>query len=210
MKICGLTNIEDALCAVRAGADALGFIFAPSPRRVDLESARGIIKILPPFISKVGVFVNEEPRKIEEISRYVGLDTLQFHGDESPEYCRIFNTFKIIKAFAVREEEDGLWEEVGKYRGSLDAILLDTYVPGKPGGTGELFPWERAFSIKDCGPLILAGGLTPENVRESIRVFSPYGVDVSSGVESEIKGIKDKNKIVEFILNVRRSEDDSR
>lgn len=205
VKICGITTIEDARCAVEAGADALGFVFAVSPRRVNVEVARAIIKGLPPFISKVGVFVNEESGRVEEIAHYVGLDTLQFHGDEPPDYCRLFDRLKVIKAFRMRSGGVDISMEVVRYKDSVDAFLLDTYVPGRIGGTGERFPWELALPLKEYGPLILAGGLTAENVGEAIRLLHPYGVDVSSGVEGDRKGIKDKRKVIEFISNVRRS-----
>lgn len=195
VKICGICDLETALAAVEAGADALGFVFAPSRRRVTPDQAREIIKELPAFVSRVGVFVNSSFREVTGIAGYAGLDTIQLHGDEPPEFCSALG-FRVIKGFSVAGREDLLAAE--RYR--VDAYLLDARVPGSRGGTGASFDWRLASNFRH-GPLILAGGLTPENVREAIKTVRPYAVDVSSGVETG--GRKDIKKIKEFIRRVK-------
>ncbi|HDP70308.1 MAG TPA: phosphoribosylanthranilate isomerase [Actinobacteria bacterium] len=193
-KICGITNIKDALLASTLGADAIGFVFAGSPREIDVEVGEEISLALPPFVSKVGVFVNEKIETVKIIASRCQLDVLQFHGGESQEYCAGFSQ-KVIKAFRVRDFCD--LNTLGKY--DVDAFLLDAFVEGKPGGTGEVFNWEIAKKAKDFGkPIILSGGLNVKNVIEAINFVQPYAVDVSSGVE-EGPGKKDPNKIRAFI-----------
>ncbi|MCR4442538.1 MAG: phosphoribosylanthranilate isomerase [Peptococcaceae bacterium] len=205
VKICGITNPGDAVAAAAAGANAVGFVFAPGPRKVDPEKAREIAGMLPPGVEKIGVFVNEAPGLVEEIARCCRLTGLQFHGGESPEYCLGFPGYQVIKAFSVRAKLDGA--AIGEYilKGAADRVLLDAYVPGKSGGTGMTFPWEAALDYDWKGtPLIVAGGLTPGNVGRAVRMGCFFGVDVSSGVEKE-PGIKDAGKIVQFIKAARRA-----
>ncbi len=202
IKICGITNKEDALWAINLKVDALGFIFADSPRRVKPEIVQGIIELLPPFISSVGVFVNEDRKKVEEITESCGLTTLQFHGEESPSYCEGFKQ-KIVKA--LRIENKDILEKAVQYKDKVDAYLLDTYSPSKYGGTGKTFDWCIAKEIKEFGlPIILSGGLNPENIREAISEVEPYGIDVSSGVE-ERPGKKNMEKLINFVRIVRET-----
>ncbi|MFW0861586.1 MAG: phosphoribosylanthranilate isomerase [Dethiobacter sp.] len=196
IKICGIVSVEDALCCVRAGADALGFVFAKSPRRVELTLAREITASLPPFIQRVGVFVNEERTQVEHIASFTGLTALQFHGQEEADYCNSFS-LPVIKAVAVKSAAD----LAGLDDFPAAAILLDTYDPQLAGGTGRAFNW----AIVESGlkkPVVLAGGLHAGNVQNAIRQIKPYAVDVSSGVETN--GKKDKEKIQAFIATVRR------
>lgn len=200
IKICGITNLEDALLAAELGADALGFIFYPkSPRAVSPEAAREIIRRLPPFVLTVGVFVDEEPARVQEIAAYAGLDWLQLHGAESPDSCRTVGR-RVIKGFRVKGEESLALLE--PYHGAVQAFLLDTYRPGTPGGTGETFDWELAHRAKEFGPIILAGGLIPDNVAEAIRTARPAAVDVASGVEAA-PGKKDPDKLKTFMEAAR-------
>jgi len=202
IKICGITNIEDALWAVELKVDALGFIFAESPRRVEPEIVQGIIELLPPFVSSVGVFVNEDRKKVEEIAESCGLTTLQFHGQESPSYCEGFKQ-KIVKA--LRIENKDILKKAAQYQDKVDAYLLDTYSPSKYGGTGKTFDWSIAKEIKKFGlPIILSGGLSPENIKEAINEVEPYGIDVSSGVE-ERPGKKNMEKLINFVRIVRET-----
>jgi phosphoribosylanthranilate isomerase len=188
--------VSTALAAVEAGADALGFVFAPSPRRVERELARSICSVLPPFVSRVGVFVNEPAALVEETASYCGLDTLQLHGDETPEYCR-FLKYKVVKAFRVRDAAS--LEGIKRYQ--CAAVLLDSYVPGMPGGTGRCFDWSLARELALSMPVILAGGLSPENIRRAVDTVAPYAVDVSGGVETA--GKKDLEKIRLFIQRAK-------
>jgi phosphoribosylanthranilate isomerase len=199
VKICGITHPEDALEAVEAGADALGFMFYErSPRHVDLAEAGDIARRLPPFVAKVGVFVNPTADYVRQAIAQSGLDTLQFHGEESSDFCSQFG-LKVIKAFRVSDAS--LLPALLAY--ATDAWLLDSYVPGQLGGTGECFNWDLALEAKSHGrPIILAGGLTPENVAEAVRRVRPFGVDVSSGVESA-PGEKDADKMRAFIAAAR-------
>jgi len=198
VKICGITNLEDALKAVEYGADALGFVFYKgSPRYIDPLKASEIIRALPPFISAVGVFVNEDPLEILRISTLTGIDTIQLHGDERPE--SIVYPKKIIKAIRVRELNDlAPLEGFLSASSKVHAFLLDTYTPEAYGGTGQIFNWDIASEAKKYGRIILAGGLNPDNIEKAIRWVHPYGVDVSGGVEKE-KGIKDHKKLKAFI-----------
>jgi phosphoribosylanthranilate isomerase len=198
-KICGITRIEDALSAAEAGADAIGLVFyAKSPRAVSVQQARAIIAALPPFVTTVGLFVDADRQELDEILAAVPLDLLQFHGDESPAFCEALQR-PYIKALRVKPGDD-LVARVAAY-GQASGVLLDTYVPGIPGGTGEAFDW----SLVPQGlskPIILAGGLVAENVAAAIRQVRPYAVDVSGGVEAR-KGIKDAEKIRAFMRVVK-------
>lgn len=198
-KICGITRIEDALAAVEAGADAIGLVFyAKSPRAVTLQQARAIIAALPPFVTTVGLFVDASRCELGEILDAVPLDLLQFHGDEAPAACEGYHR-PYIKALRVKPGDD-IAAQVALYQ-NASGVLLDTYVPGIPGGTGEAFDW----SLVPEGlskPIVLAGGLTAENVAQAIARVRPYAVDVSGGVEIA-KGIKDAEKIHSFMQAVR-------
>lgn len=195
VKICGITNRDDALHAVDSGADALGFVFCEaSPRQISLDAAAGIIRALPPLVSAVGLFVNASEEFVRRAIERTGIDTLQLHGDETPEFCRRFG-MRIIKAFRMRDESS--LRPLPKFH--EEAWLLDSYVPGKLGGTGELFNWELACRAAQLGQrIILAGGLTPGNVAEAVQRVHPYAVDVSSGVEAT-PGRKDRAKVRSFI-----------
>lgn len=199
VKICGITNVNDALQAVEAGADALGFVFfKESPRYISHDAARKIIEKVPAFVSTVGVFVNEPAWRVQEIMRITGLDVAQLHGDETPEECCEFR--RAIKAIRVGKLTD--LEPVKKYK--VSAFLLDAYAPDSYGGTGKVFNWDIALEAKEFGNIILAGGLTPDNVADAVRHVRPFGVDVSSGVEAD-KGIKAHEKVRAFIRNARHA-----
>lgn len=199
VKICGITRVEDALVATSAGADAIGFVFyAKSPRAVDVEQARAIITALPPFVTTVGLFVNMARDELHGLLSRVPLDLLQFHGDESVSQCEGFGR-PYIKALRVKPGDD-IAARVNEYP-SASGILLDTYVEGVPGGTGEAFDWSLVPADLSK-PVILAGGLQPGNVAEAVRQLRPYAVDVSGGVEAS-KGIKDAQKIAAFIQAAR-------
>jgi phosphoribosylanthranilate isomerase len=202
IKICGITRAADALAAVRAGADALGFMFCQaSPRCLNHDQAATIIRALPPFIAKVGVFVNPTEAEVRAAIAGTGIDTLQFHGEESPEFCRQFG-LKIIKAFRVRDAES--LQQAQAY--APEAWLLDSYVAGQPGGTGVTLNWELAAdATRRYSWVILAGGLTPKNVADAVQKVKPYGVDVASGVESA-PGEKDPEKLRAFVTAARSAE----
>ncbi|KTB61366.1 phosphoribosylanthranilate isomerase [Pseudomonas syringae] len=198
-KICGITRIEDALAAVEAGADAIGLVFYPkSPRAVTIQQARAIIAALPPFITTVGLFVNASRCELNETLEAVALDLLQFHGDETPEECDGYHR-PYIKALRVKAGDD-IAQTCRAYRNAR-GVLLDTYVEGVPGGTGETFDWALIPDDLDK-PVILAGGLTSANVAQAIAQVRPYAVDVSGGVEKS-KGIKDREKILAFMSAVQ-------
>jgi len=181
IKICGITNKENALLAVKFGADALGFIFAPSPRRVTPEIARSIICAILPFVKTIGVFVNENPVRIKEIIQFCGLDLIQLHGDESPDVCHELMP-NSIKTFRLKDESS--LQSIRQYDGKVRALLFDTYSEKKRGGTGKTFDWDLAVKGKELGmPIILSGGLKPSNIEEAISTVKPYAVDVNSGVE---------------------------
>jgi len=200
-KICGITRIEDALAAAEAGADAIGFVFyAKSPRAVDVRQARAIIAELPPFVTTVGLFVNASRCELNEILEVVPLDLLQFHGDETPQACEGYHR-PWIKALRVRPGDD-LEAACQLYAGAR-GILLDTYVAGVPGGTGEAFDWSLVPAHLSK-PIILAGGLSADNVGQAIAQVRPYAVDVSGGVELA-KGIKDAAKIEAFMQAVKQA-----
>ncbi|MDD5284938.1 MAG: phosphoribosylanthranilate isomerase [Desulfuromonadaceae bacterium] len=196
VKICGITNLEDALMAVEAGADALGFVFyRDSPRHIYPEQAALIINKLPPFVQTVGLFVNEDFTTVNETADLCGLDLLQLHGNETPEYCQAVNR-RVIKAFRVKEISS--LNVIHKY--NVAAFLLDAWSPSAPGGTGKTFNWEIAAAAA-TERIILAGGLTPENVAEAVRIVKPYAVDVSSGVECA-PGKKDAGRLQLFFRSL--------
>ncbi|QOX78334.1 phosphoribosylanthranilate isomerase [Trichlorobacter lovleyi] len=199
VKICGITSPEDALTAVEAGADALGFVFyKESPRHIFPEEAARIIALLPPFVQAVGLFVNEAPEIVNQVSRNCRLGLVQLHGDETPDYCRKIEQ-RVMKAFRIRSLT--CLDPVADYR--MSGCLLDAYSPSFYGGTGKSFNWEIAReAVARSHRIVLAGGLTPDNVAEAIRQVRPYGVDVSSGVESA-PGKKDADKVREFIRNAK-------
>jgi phosphoribosylanthranilate isomerase len=182
VKICGITNLEDASIAVALGADALGFIFAPSPRQITPKKSRAIIRAIPSFVKTVGVFVNEAPATIREVMRQCGLDLIQLHGDESPALCEELMPCT-IKALRIKDESS--LQTVRAYQGKVRALLLDTYSKDKAGGTGRTFDWNLAIKIKKMGiPIILSGGIGPSNIDLAIHTVKPYAVDVNSGVET--------------------------
>jgi len=200
VKICGITRIDDGLEAARLGADAIGLVFyAKSPRAVSIEQAAEIAAALPPFVTTVGLFVNPSVDEVEATLAALPLDLLQFHGDESPEFCQQFDR-PYIKAIRMREGVD-LVVELERYQ-SGRGLLLDTYTPGIPGGTGESFDWDRV-PAEVASKIILAGGLTADNVAEAIKQVKPYAVDVSGGVEAS-KGIKDAAKMCAFFNSAQR------
>lgn len=195
VKICGITRLEDAEAAVEAGADAIGLVFYPkSPRFVGaLERARKIAEAALPFVTVVGVFVNPSEEEVKRVAVEVPLQAVQLHGEESPEFALGLG-LPVIKAFRPKGMRD--------LKGALDypchAVLVDTYKQGKRGGTGEPFPWEWAKELAGKRKVILAGGLRPENVQDALDIVRPYGVDVSSGVESE-PGVKEAKRILQFV-----------
>lgn len=204
IKICGITNMEDAIICAERGVDVLGFIFYDkSPRYVEPKTVFQIRKRLPPFITTVGVFVNSSIEAVKSVLAETNVDCVQFHGDESPGFCDGVYEFadkKVIKAFRIRERLD--IQKLGNY--NVDAYLLDTYREGVPGGTGETFDWNLAAEAKSNRRIILSGGLTPENISRAIKLVRPYAVDVSSGVEAKA-GKKDSDKLKKFIDQVRRT-----
>jgi phosphoribosylanthranilate isomerase len=203
IKICGLTRPEDAVCAVEAGADALGVVFAASPRRVTLERAAGVLAVAPPFVTRVGVFVDADAEFVAEAVRTLRLGLVQFHGAESPEACASAPA-PVIKA--LRLDGVPVAEAAAAYRGSVAALLFDTFTPRALGGTGQRFDWSaHAGALPDWAPAIVAGGLRPDNVAEAMRTLRPYAVDVSSGVEAE-PGIKDAQRLEAFIDAVRAAD----
>lgn len=198
VKICGNVTLKDTLAAVEAGADAVGFVFhARSPRVASPKAVASIVSHLPPFVTPVGVFVNEKPDVVRQIMSDCGLAYAQLHGEESPQYCAELR-FPVLKGIRVRSRED--LAMLALYR--VKAILLDAYVEGVVGGTGTTFDWALAVEAKVWGPIILAGGLTPDNVVEAISRVQPYGVDVSSGVEAA-PGVKDHAKVRAFVKSVK-------
>ena len=195
VKICGITSLDDALWAAESGADALGFVFhEPSPRCIALNAAVGIAQKIPLHIVKVGVFVDAPEETVLRAIAGCGLNLLQFHGNESPQYCLEFGLMS-MKAFRIKDAAS--LQHLSDY--PTDAWLLDSYVADKPGGTGQKFNWELAREAQSLGrPIFLAGGLTPENVADAVRLVQPYAVDVSSGVEIS-PGKKDHDKVKAFI-----------
>lgn len=199
IKICGTTNLKDALFAVDSGADAIGFIFyKKSPRYILQKDAKDIVAKLPPFVETVGVFVNETSDRVNRIAEQCKLTAIQLHGDESPAFCRRIKR-RVIKAFRVKDTNS--FKGMADY--DVSGFLLDSYNEESKGGTGKTFDWNLALRAKKQGPIILAGGLNPYNVYTAIHRVKPYGVDVCSGVERS-PGIKDSVKIDEFIKSVRK------
>ena len=202
VKICGITREEDAEAAVENGVDAIGFVFyEPSPRHITVGRAAVIARLLPPFVTTVALFVNADEVTIASVVDQVGVDLLQFHGQECPDYCAGHRR-PWVRAVRVKPETDllAVQSEFAAARG----LLLDAYRPGVPGGTGETFDWDR-IPAELAPRIVLAGGLSPENVGDAVRRVRPYAVDVSGGVEAA-KGIKDRQKIKAFIEEVRSAE----
>ena len=201
VKVCGITNLEDAWTAIEAGTDALGFVFVPNtPRYIKPDDAKAIMRQIPPLVTTIGLFVNAGGTQIRDVAKKCRLDAIQLHGNESPELCHSLN-LRIIKAFRIKESEP--LNILSKFQ--VDAYLLDTYVKGKLGGTGKTFDWNLAYRAKKYGQIILAGGLNPSNVSTAINQVKPYAVDVSSGVEAE-PGRKDPKKVRDFIRTVRETD----
>jgi len=199
IKICGITNLEDALHACESGADAVGFIFyRKSPRYIEPRTSRDIIKELPRHISRVGVFVNHNPSEVKDIFSLCGLSMIQLHGDESPEYCFQFPASTLIKAVSPKSESS--LDTLERY--PVKAILVDSRIHGKYGGTGKECDWNLAIRVKTVHPLILAGGLTDANIRKAIKVVLPHAVDLNSGVEHST-GKKDPLKVKNIIQMIR-------
>ncbi len=196
VKVCGITNPEDACVAAEAGAEAIGLLFAESPRKVSVEEAREIVAALPDGVLKVGVFVNEKPEEVLRIAREVGLDYAQLHGDEEPEIVTILQEagVKVMKALRVRDA-DSLAAMDGY---EADLVMLDAWSEKVRGGTGERFDWALAKSLRGRGNIVVSGGLGPENVREAISFFEPYGVDASSSLE-EAPGKKNGERVRRFV-----------
>ena len=198
VKVCGMTSLKDAMAAVEEGADAIGFIFyKKSPRSVTMKLVREIVLELPPFIDTVGVFVDETAEQINKIADYCNLDIIQLHGDESPIFCKKIRR-KVIKAFRIKDMQSV--KKLSSFQ--VSGFLLDTFSENLHGGTGKVFDWNLALPAKKFGPVIMAGGLTPNNVQQAVRQIRPYGVDVCSGVESE-PGIKDHKKVRAFLNNAK-------
>ncbi|MFA5499658.1 MAG: phosphoribosylanthranilate isomerase [Candidatus Omnitrophota bacterium] len=201
IKICGITNKQDAIEASGLGADMLGFIlYKDSKRYIEPKKIRDVLNEVPDTIAKIGVFVDENAKKVIEIAQDCSFDMLQFHGKESPEYCAQFkDSYKIIKAFRIQDKKS--LEIINDY--DVDYYLLDTHIGGLKGGTGKTFDWKLIEGYELLRPVILSGGLTPENVGSAIQNVAPYGVDVSSGVEAS-PGKKDLKLMKEFVDNVRK------
>ena len=198
VKVCGTTRLKDAQLAVNCGADAIGFIFyKKSPRCVTVKTAKEICSKLPPFVHRVGVFVNEAADTINRIAERCGLDAVQLHGNESPSFCKKIKR-RVIKAVRVKDSES----LNGLSRYPVDGFLLDTYKEDQWGGTGKVFDWKLAARAKKYGPVVIAGGLNSHNVKEAVKKVQPYGVDVSSGVEKS-PGKKDPKKVKAFLKAVR-------
>lgn len=210
IKICGMTRLEDALCAVEAGVDGLGFIFyRKSPRHIEPAHAQAIIGRLPPLVDAVGVFVDEELRRVAEIVRNCGLNMVQLHGSESPAYCRelaaLIPCCKLLKAIRVGAQTTAA--EIGRYDDVVQGYLLDTYQKNNVGGTGQSFDWTLIDPLHLHKPFLLAGGLECANVRAALEQAQPYGVDVNSGLE-DTPGAKNHQLIRRFVAEVRSFEDD--
>lgn len=200
IKVCGITRLSDGMAAACLGVDAIGFVFAKnSPRYVLPDVAASMRALLPPFVSTVGVFVDESLETVRQVALKCKLDWIQLHGNESPEYCEAFE-FKTLKA--VRVKDHSSIDAMAAYAGCVDGFVLDAYVPGCEGGTGRCFDWRLAVEAKAHGPIILSGGLTVDNVKDAIAKVRPIGVDVSTGVETR-PGIKDLEKIRRFVEEVR-------
>lgn len=210
VKICGITRVGDALAAAHAGADAIGLVFyPPSPRHLSVEQARQIVAALPPFVSVVGLFVDEEPERVRQVMTQLPLDLLQFHGEETPDYCRQFGR-RYMKAVRMRDDVD--LHAISRDYADASALLVDAYVPDRVGGTGKTFDWQRLPANLDSN-LILAGGLDADNIGSAIRQVRPWGVDVSGGVElidddgRRHGGIKSEAAIRAFMEGVDSDQD---
>ena len=202
VKICGFIRVEDAVFAASLGVDAIGLVFyPPSPRNVEINLAINIVKALPPFVSVVALFVDEQEAVIRTVLEQVPVDCLQFHGDEPPEACRIYGK-RYIKAVRMQEATDVL--ELARRYDDADGLLLDAYHPAEKGGTGSRFDWELIPSLCQL-PIILAGGLDATNAEKAVEQARPYALDVSSGVEAG-KGLKDKEKMAAFIAAVHQGD----
>ncbi len=207
VKVCGITRTGDLQEAVNAGADAVGFVFAPSPRQVTREEASRMARMLPPLVSAVGVFVNEAAETVERVVRDCGLAAAQLHGDEPPDYCEDLRVRNIRVIKAVRMRDRGSLGALEQY-GGVDAFLLDSFAGDLRGGSGTAFDWQLASGAARCRrPLIVAGGLTPSNVGEAVLKLRPFGVDVSSGVEAA-PGRKDAVMVRGFLRAVRVAEEE--
>ena len=202
IKVCGITNPAEALAIVALGVDALGFIFVrSSPRLVEADTVRAIVNSLPPFVDAVGVFMDQERAEVNDMATYCGLTMIQLHGHETPDYCRAM-VRPVLKAFRVRKEA---LPDLAAYHPSIKGYLLDTYRPGQAGGTGETFNWGLVQQLNMPGPLVLAGGLTPDNIGLAIQQTRPFAVDVNSGVESS-SGRKDPNLVRRLVLEVQKAD----
>lgn len=201
VKICGITNLKDAKAAVEIGADALGFVFyKKSPRRISVRDAKYIIENLPPFVERIGVFVNERKETVKKIIKKCNLSAVQFHGDETPKYCSSFKGLKVTKAIRIKDKKS--FKKLTSFN-NVGAILLDAFQEQKFGGTGKCFDWKLLRKYKKNKlPIILSGGLRPDNVTQAIRSVRPYAVDVSSGIESR-PGKKDTRLMKAFFENIR-------
>jgi phosphoribosylanthranilate isomerase len=206
VKVCGLTSADDAAEAVRAGADAVGVILAESPRQVTLTEAEQIFAAVPPFVARVGVFVDAPADYVERAVARLNLAAVQFHGYETPEQCAAAPA-PVIKAVRVGRDFDD--SELEHYLGVVAGLLLDTLVEGVDGGSGRTFPWERVAPLPAWAPVIVAGGLNPVNVGGAIRALAPYGVDVSSGVEERLR-YKDRARLHAFVAAVRAADEEVR
>ena len=203
VKICGITRVADAEKSVELGADALGFIFAKSPRQITPQKARDITRRISPFVKTVGVFVNERPAKIREIMDFCGLDLVQLHGNESVSSCSELAP-RVIKAFRVQGEESLL--QIAEYKNHVRAILLDAYQKGLNGGTGKTFDWRLAVKAKKTGiPMVLSGGLDADNITEALERVNPFAIDISSGIEKR-PGIKDHGRMRAFMRKIKDYE----
>ncbi|MCX5778252.1 MAG: phosphoribosylanthranilate isomerase [Elusimicrobia bacterium] len=205
VKMCGVTNYDDALLITNAGAEYIGFNFvAGSARKISDKLAKTIIEKLPPFVTPVGIFVNEDPVVIAKYVKKCNLKMVQLHGDETPEYCSQLHEkigVPVIKAF--RMENDQMIDKISRYADAVQYYLLDSFVAETPGGTGEVFDWDMALKVKELGkPVFLAGGLTPDNVAEAIKKVMPFAVDVASGVE-RIPRRKDYDRMNQFMRKAR-------
>jgi len=201
IKICGITNRDDAMDAVNLGVDAIGFIFyEQSPRYISPDIVEEISLFLPPFVLLVGVFVNHDKPYIDAVVHRCRLDLIQLHGDETPEFCRTMRR-RVIKAFKISDFNDV--DQIAAYQSSVSAVLLDTKVSGMEGGTGKVFDWGLAIKAKEFDiPLILAGGINSNNINKAVKLVNPYAVDLSSSVE-DIPGKKDYNKMQDIVVAAR-------
>ncbi len=206
IKVCGITDQKEAIEIVKVGVDALGFIFAAqSPRKIDTDKAREIIRQLPPFVDAVGVFVNEDAKVVEKIIRYCRLTMVQLHGEETPGYCKEISC-RVIKVFRIGPSMASLGQKLYEpYQGKVSAFLLDTFHEKMAGGTGQTFDWNLLEQLRPPGPMILSGGLSPENVGAAIAKVRPFAVDVNSGVEIK-PGRKDIARVKQFVEEVIKAD----